>query len=379
MYETHVDVEIRLAQLNDRLSRLLNREAYSLACGGSRAIRDSLWVWGVVGGKDVGKTTLIRALSGRDTGDTKPRADEGTSRPVAYLHASDTDALTARLAPLDGIEIEMNADAPSAMRGLVLIDLPDFDSTFDRHFQQVRRVAALLDGVIWLTTPKKVGDRRSIDEIHRVLKDCGNFVYVVNKMDWVLANADGTVETDFRRITEALNRQVASCHPRDADGRAFAVAVRYSSVDAVLDAIAGRRELSDRNALEKADPSLVVAARRVMESFDRLRRTLTSPPTREAAAANKRANLRHQSAAQARGLLVHYRTADTLNRLNDALSPDAIAEVVERALPDHYCSRVLRSMNDDRRLFAEWSTALFRGRIAHWPLLGIVAWPLTLL
>lgn len=379
MYETGVGDEIHLARLNDRLSRLLQCDACALVRGGGHAIQDSLWVWGVLGGKDVGKTTLIRALSGRDTSDVKPRADEGTARPVVHLHAGDIDALTARLAPMEDIAIETNDDLPASMRGLVLVDLPDFDSTFDRHVGQVRRVAALLDGVIWLTTPKKVGDRRAIDEIRRVLKDCGNFVYVVNKMDWVLANAADGVASEYRRVAQALNRQVEFCHPRDADGRAFTVAARYASVDALLDAVADRRDVPDRTAVVTADPSLTVAARDLIESFERLRRALTSPPTAAAAAAGKRANLRYQSATQARGLLGHYRAHETLDRLNAALAPDALATVVERALPGPYCSRVLQSLNDDRRLFAEWSTALFRGRVAHWALLGIIAWPLTLL
>ena len=51
-------------------------------------------------------------------------------------------------------------------------------------------MAGRLDGIIWVTTPKKVGDLRGVREIRRVLKARTNFAYVVNKMDWLLAQSN---------------------------------------------------------------------------------------------------------------------------------------------------------------------------------------------
>ena len=79
---------------------------------------------------------------------------------------------------LASVSIGYNEDAPASMRGLALVDLPDFDSLFSNHVDTVRDIASRLDGIIWVTTPKKVGDLRAINEVHRVLKARTNFTYV---------------------------------------------------------------------------------------------------------------------------------------------------------------------------------------------------------
>ena len=44
------------------------------------------------------------------------------------------------------------------MRGLVLVDLPDHDSAAVQHREQVDRILALVDAVIWVVDPEKYAD-----------------------------------------------------------------------------------------------------------------------------------------------------------------------------------------------------------------------------
>ncbi|HEY8533824.1 MAG TPA: GTPase [Micromonospora sp.] len=57
-----------------------------------------------------------------------------------------------RESPLDG-------DDEAPLRGLVLLDLPDFDSVEQAHRHEVNRLLGLVDLVIWVLDPQKYADR----------------------------------------------------------------------------------------------------------------------------------------------------------------------------------------------------------------------------
>lgn len=57
-----------------------------------------------------------------------------------------------RESPLDG-------DDEAPLRGLVLLDLPDFDSVEQTHRHEVNRLLGLVDLVIWVLDPQKYADR----------------------------------------------------------------------------------------------------------------------------------------------------------------------------------------------------------------------------
>ena len=90
------DIELLINSANRRLSELLQREELPLVTGGTRTLEDRLWVWGIVGGKEVGKSTLINALAGGDVVGRGAAVGEGTFRPEAYLSADDVRAFRSR-------------------------------------------------------------------------------------------------------------------------------------------------------------------------------------------------------------------------------------------------------------------------------------------
>ncbi|MFC3503610.1 GTPase [Micromonospora krabiensis] len=56
-------------------------------------------------------------------------------------------------------ESALDGDDESALRGLVLLDLPDFDSVQRAHRLEVDRLLGLVDQVVWVVDPQKYADR----------------------------------------------------------------------------------------------------------------------------------------------------------------------------------------------------------------------------
>lgn len=363
--------EALVHDVNRQLAALLDVEPLALATGGAAALADRLWVWGIVGGKDVGKSTLINALAGAEVVDRGQDVGEGTFAPSAYLFADDAEALSARFSGLRGVHVRYVDTAPGAMRGLVLVDLPDFDSLFSNHLSAVRSMASVLDGIIWVTTPKKVGDLRAIGEVERILKARTNFAYVVNKMDWLIAQSAGSPQTELARAADALRKQVAGCDAGDGRARSFFVSARYRTREALLAAIAAGRNVDGA----RLNGAIAAAVDDLLANFHALRTRLTTAPTADVAEANKRANLRYQLRVQAEQVRAHYELDAQQARLDRALDADALGELAARYFSGTYCGNVLRRLNGTDQLFGEWSAEMFRRRILRWPLLGMIAWP----
>jgi hypothetical protein len=392
------DPERTLARANARLAALCGREPVALERGGAAALEDRLWVWGVLGGKEVGKSTLVQALTGARPDPAGDPLREGTRHPVVYCAAADREALERRFAGLPELALEF-ARAPEGLRGLALVDLPDFDSLFEDHAEQVRRIATRLDGVLWVATPKKVGDRRGLAEVRRLLKDRANIAHVVNKLDWLLAQADGPPGKELERVAAALAAQMGGSElagvragapagdgpgagggrPAEPGGRrAFLISALHPTEGGLLAAIAAQQGLADARPL-RADPECAAAVARVAGDFARLRALLTTAPSAEAALAAKRANLGFQLRSQAQALLAAYRPGRIAARLERATAEPELEELLLRFLPPAWAEAVLRRLQPRERLLSEWSQALFASRLAGWPLLGLVAWPALLL
>jgi GTP-binding protein EngB required for normal cell division len=95
-------------------------------------------------------------------------------------------------------ESALDADDEAALRGLVLLDLPDFDSVERAHRLEVDRLLGLVDLVVWVVDPQKYADkvvhRTYLKEFHR-----HRDVTVV-----VLNQADRLAPADVRRVIEDL-------------------------------------------------------------------------------------------------------------------------------------------------------------------------------
>ncbi|MCB9831552.1 MAG: 50S ribosome-binding GTPase [Planctomycetes bacterium] len=139
---------------------------------------------GLVGGTGVGKSTLVNALAGHDISRTSARRPT-TDRIIPYLHRrrlaliQDLDflreSLTETIRPHD----------IDALEHIVILDLPDIDSSERSHAEVVERVLGGLDLVVWVTSLTKYSDRLFHDwiERHSRGREIGNFLFYLNKID----------------------------------------------------------------------------------------------------------------------------------------------------------------------------------------------------
>jgi GTP-binding protein EngB required for normal cell division len=100
-------------------------------------------------------------------------------------------------------ESALDADDEAALRGLVLLDLPDFDSVERSHRLEVDRLLGLVDQVVWVVDPQKYGDRILHDAYLRQFRTHADVTIVVLNQADRLSTADTeTVLTDLKRLLE---------------------------------------------------------------------------------------------------------------------------------------------------------------------------------
>ena len=88
-----------------------------------------------------------------------------------------------------------------AMRGVVLLDLPDHDSTEVSHHLEVDRLVQLADLMVWVLDPQKYADAAVHDRYLRPLARHGDvMVVVLNQVDRLAAADVGDAVADVRRL-----------------------------------------------------------------------------------------------------------------------------------------------------------------------------------
>lgn len=149
----------------------------------------------LAGPTGVGKSQLFNVLAGAEL------AEVGRRRPTtaagrAASWGDGGDAL------LDWLEIgRRHRVSEDGLGGLVLLDLPDFDSVEASHRLEAERVVGLADLVLWVVEPQKYADASLHDRYLRPLATHADAMAVVLNQADLLAAAD--VEA-WRRDMEAL-------------------------------------------------------------------------------------------------------------------------------------------------------------------------------
>ena len=106
----------------------------------------------LAGSTGVGKSQLFNALSSSELAAVSRRRPT-TSVTQAAVWGDGADPL------LDWLEVARRHRLdPGDLGGLVLLDLPDFDSIERHHRDEVDRVVALADLVLWVVEPQKYAD-----------------------------------------------------------------------------------------------------------------------------------------------------------------------------------------------------------------------------
>ncbi|WP_307804900.1 YfjP family GTPase [Streptomyces sp. VRA16 Mangrove soil] len=211
----------------------------------------------VAGATGSGKSTLFNALAGVPLSETGLRRPT-TSAPIACSWTDGAAGLLDRLGipgrsrrrPLQG----QIGDAP--LEGLVLVDLPDHDSAAPAHREQVDRVLALVDAVIWVVDPEKYADAMLHQRYLRPMAGHAEVMFVVlNQVDRLPGDAAEQVLDDLRRLL-------------DEDGIALGEHGEPGATVLPLSALTGEGVGELRDALDQFVTERQAAARRIGADVD---------------------------------------------------------------------------------------------------------------
>ncbi len=161
----------------------------------------------LAGATGSGKSSLFNALVGSTVAVVGARRPT-TSRPVAAVWGDeDATELLDWLSVAQRHHVAPAADpatgaaTPWNLDGLVLLDLPDFDSRVDAHRTESERVLELVDVFVWVTDPQKYADARLHDDYLRTLATHDAVtVVVLNQADRLGAEAMGQIRGDLSRL-----------------------------------------------------------------------------------------------------------------------------------------------------------------------------------
>ncbi|WP_329025298.1 YfjP family GTPase [Streptomyces sp. NBC_01423] len=158
----------------------------------------------IAGASGSGKSALFNALAGAQLSETGLRRPT-TSSPLACSWTDGAAGLLDRLAVPGRLRRrpQPGAAADEALQGLVLVDLPDHDSAARGHRDQVDRVLALVDAVIWVVDPEKYADAALHERYLRPLAGHAEVTFVVlNQIDRLPGEAADQVLDDLRRLLD---------------------------------------------------------------------------------------------------------------------------------------------------------------------------------
>ncbi|MEU6274324.1 YfjP family GTPase [Streptomyces populi] len=158
----------------------------------------------IAGATGSGKSQLFNALAGVAISETGVRRPT-TSAPIACTWSDGASALVDRLGIPGRLRRRplQSPEAEAQLRGLVLVDLPDHDSAAVQHREQVDRVLALVDAVIWVVDPEKYADAVLHERYLRPLAGHAEVTFVVlNQVDRLPGEAADQVLDDLRRLLD---------------------------------------------------------------------------------------------------------------------------------------------------------------------------------
>lgn len=148
----------------------------------------------LAGPTGAGKSTLFNLLAGRELSRVGVRRPT-TSATTAAVGAAAGSGL------LDWLDVRsrhvLDGDAPE---GLVLLDLPDFDSVEAAHRIEVDRLVRLVDLLVWVVDPQKYADSALHENYLRPLAGhAAAMMVVLNQVDR-LGEQVGPAREDLKRL-----------------------------------------------------------------------------------------------------------------------------------------------------------------------------------
>jgi energy-coupling factor transporter ATP-binding protein EcfA2 len=164
----------------------------------------------LAGATGSGKSSLFNALAGRELAATGVRRPT-TSETQAAVFTTGTTLRSDVAGLLSWLDVPRHAvvDDPT-LDGLVLLDLPDHDSTEAAHRQEVDRLVKVVDVFVWVVDPQKYADAAlHHGYLRRFAGHADVTVVVLNQVDTLAAEHRAAALDDLARILAADGLRVA--------------------------------------------------------------------------------------------------------------------------------------------------------------------------
>jgi GTP-binding protein EngB required for normal cell division len=154
----------------------------------------------LAGATGSGKSSLFNVLAAAEVTQVGARRPT-TSKPSAAVWGSEPPS-----ALLDWLMVGTRhmVDDGLGLDGLVLLDLPDFDSQTTAHRIEADRVLDLVDVFVWVTDPQKYADARlHEDYIAKISAHDAVTITVLNQVDRLTSEALAACRSDLLRLLGA--------------------------------------------------------------------------------------------------------------------------------------------------------------------------------
>lgn len=200
----------------------------------------------LAGATGSGKSSLFNAIVGR------PVAKIGARRPTTSVPSAAIWGPESAGELLDWLGVatrhQIAADESAVigrLDGLVLLDLPDFDSRVAAHRAEAQRVLELVDVFVWVTDPQKYADALLHDDYVAALSGHESVTIVVlNQADRLAPDAVDSCRADLTRLLAADGLGDAKVMVTSARTGAGVDELRQRLANAVAGADAARARLS---------------------------------------------------------------------------------------------------------------------------------------
>ena len=218
------------------------------------ALSGSATVVALAGATGSGKSSLFNAVSGTDlarVGVRRPTTseplavtwgDEPTEDLLDWLQVSRRHAVSAD----EGAGARVGVTGgPDGLDGLVLLDLPDHDSTEKGNQLQVDRMIRLVDVMVWVVDPQKYADAVLHDRyLKPLVKHAPVMLVVLNQIDRLDPAQRQACLRDLRRLLDSEGLTRTEIRAVSAETGEGLVELRELIADRVAGKLAAARRLS---------------------------------------------------------------------------------------------------------------------------------------